>query len=212
MQKTKKAFYGIVLIATSLSIGCTAISRKVAIEKVHLKTAIELRRKLDEWTEQLHSNDPTIRSSAAVSLLGLNLLNAQEPLIRILKDNKEREDVKISVIRAFGFTKDDRATDVLIGLLESDSVAIQSAAAETLGELKTKNSIQMMSEALLDPQRPLNARILLGKALGNTNDRDAVEPLITILATNDPALRETAKKSLEKNHQTDQRQRRDLVE
>lgn len=198
MQKTKKAFYGIVLIATSLSIGCTAISRKVAIEKVHLKTAIELRRKLDEWTEQLHSNDPTIRSSAAVSLLGLNLLNAQEPLIRILKDNKEREDVKISVIRAFGFTKDDRATDVLIGLLESDSVAIQSAAAETLGELKTKNSIQIMSEALLDPQRPLNARILLGKALGNTNDRDAVEPLITILATNDPALRETAKKSLEK--------------
>jgi HEAT repeat protein len=178
--------------------GCSAISEKFAIEKVHLKTAIELRRKLDEWTEQLHSQDPTIRSSAAVSLLGLNLLNAQEPLVRILKDTKEREDVKISVIKAFGFTKDDRATDVLISLLDCDSAAIQNAVVETLGESKTANSVLTMSEAILDPQRSLNAKILLAKALGNTNDRDAIEPLIKILEVDDPGLRESAKKSLEK--------------
>lgn len=198
MQKIKQPFCCLLLVSVSLLTGCSAISRKVAIEKVHLKTAIELRRKLDEWTEQLHSNDPTIRSSAAVSLLGLNLLNAQEPLVRILKDNKEHEDVKISVIKAFGFTRDDRATDILINLLDSDSVAIQTATAETLGELKTKNSIQIMSEALLDPQRSLNAKIWLAKALGNTNDRDAVEPLIKMLAMDDRGLREAAKKSLEK--------------
>lgn len=198
MQKIKQTFCGILLVFIGLSGGCSAISRKVAIEKVHLKTAIELRRKLDEWTEQLRSNDPTIRSSAAVSLLGLNLLNAQEPLLRILKSDKEREEVKISVIRAFGFTRDDRATDVLINLLDSDSVAIQTAAAETLGELKTKNSIQMISAALLDPQRSLNAKIWLAKALGNTNDRDAVEPLIKMLAMDDRGLRESAKKSLER--------------
>ncbi len=198
MQKIKQIFCSVLLISVSLSTGCTAISRKVAIEKVHLKTAIELRRKLDEWTEQLHSHDPTIRSSAAVSLLGLNLLNAQEPLVRILKDDKEREDVQISVIKAFGFTRDDRATDVLINLLDNDSVAIQTATAETLGELKTKNSIQLMSAALLDPRRSLNAKIWLAKALGNTNDRDAVEPLIKMLAMDDRGLREAAKKSLEK--------------
>ena len=200
MQKIKQTLYGILLVSISLSstLGCSAISEKVAVEKVHLKTAIELRRKLDEWTEQLHSNDPTIRSAAAVSLLGLNLLNVQENLVKILKDTKEREDVKVSVIKAFGFTKDDRATDVLISLLESDSVTIQNAAAETLGELKTKNSIQKMSEAMLDPQRSLNVKMLLAKALGNTNDRDAVEPLIKMLAIDDRGLREVAKKSLEK--------------
>lgn len=198
MQKRKQTFCSILLIAVSLLTGCTAISRKVAIEKVHLKTAMELRRKLDEWTDQLHSNDPTIRSSAAVSLLGLNFHNAQEPLIRILKDDKERDDVKISVIKAFGFIKDDCATDILINLLDSDSVAIQTASAESLGELKTNNSIQIMSEALRDPQRSLNAKIMLAKALGNTNDRDAVEPLITILAVDDRGLREAAMKSLEK--------------
>lgn len=200
MKKIKRALYSILPLSVSLlcTLGCSVISEKVAIEKVHLMTAIELRRKLDEWTEQLHSNDPTVRSSAAVSLLGLNLLNAQEPLVRILKDTKEREDVKISVIKAFGFTKDDRATDVLISLLESDSVAIQNATAETLGELKTKNSIQKMSEAMLDPQGSFTVKMLLAKALGNTNDRDAVEPLIKMLATDDSGLREVAIKSLEK--------------
>lgn len=200
MQKLQKSFYGILLISISLSgmLGCAAISEKVAFEKVHLKTAIELRKKLDEWSQQLHSDDPTIRSSAAVSLLGLNLLNAQEPLIRILKDNKAREDVKISVIKAFGFTKDDRATDVLIQLLDSDSVAIQNAVVEALGELKTRNSVMKISEAMLDSRRSMNTRTLLARALGNTNDRDAVEPLIQILAVDDRGLREAAKKSLEK--------------
>ena len=178
--------------------GCATISRKVVDEKTEQKTDAELQRKLDEWTDQLHSNEPTIRSSAAVSLLGLNLHNAQDPLLRILKDNKEREDVQISVIKAFGFTKDGRATDILIDLLDSDSVLIQTAASETLGVLKTRDSIRKMSEAMLNPKRTINIKILLAKALGNTNDRDAVEPLIKMLAANDSGLRDVAKRSLEK--------------
>ncbi|HHT9123986.1 MAG TPA: hypothetical protein ACFYEF_14050, partial [Candidatus Wunengus sp. YC63] len=77
MQKRiKLTFYRILIVSVSLTsvLGCTIPSRKVVVEKVEPKTDLELRRKLDEWTEQLHSNDPTIRSSAAVSLLGLNLL------------------------------------------------------------------------------------------------------------------------------------------
>ncbi|MCC7210816.1 MAG: hypothetical protein E3K40_09250 [Candidatus Brocadia sp.] len=200
MQKLQNSLCRSVLVLASLSFigGCSAISEKIAIERVQLKTAVELRRKLDEWTGQLHSQDPTIRSSAAVSLLNLNLLNAQEPLVRILKDPKEREDVKISVIRAFGFARDDRATDILISLLDSDSAAIQNAVVETLGELKTTHSVLMVSEAMLDPQRSPNAKILLARALGNTNDRDAIEPLIKMLAADDSGLREAARKSLEK--------------
>ena len=179
-------------------LGCTALPRKVVVEKAEPKTDLELRRKLEEWTEQLHSNDPTIRSSAVVSLLGLNLPEAQEPLVKILKDRKENKDVQVSVIKAFGFTRDDRATDIIIELLDSESIPLQTAAAETLGMLKTSTSIRKMSESMLDPQRSLNVKILLAKALGNTNNRDAVEPLIKMLATNDRGLREVTKKSLEK--------------
>src|SRR3990167_5350185 len=139
MQKRiKLTLYRILIVSITLTsmLGCAEFSKKVAFEKVQIKSAIELHRKLEEWTEQLHSDDPTIRSSAAVSLLGLNLLDAQEPLLKILKDRKENEDVQVSVIKAFGFTRDDRATDIMIELLESESIPLQTAAAETLGTLK----------------------------------------------------------------------------
>ena len=199
-KKFKVKLFKLFLVYMSLSLpfGCASAQRKVVVEKAEPKSDIELRRKLEEWTEQLHSSDPTIRSSAAVSLLGLNLLNAQEPLINILRGRKEREDVKISVIKAFGFTRDDRATDVLIELLDNESTAVQTSSAEALGMVKTRSSIRKMADAMLEPQRSLNAKIMLAKALGNTNDRDAVEPLIKMLAMNDYALREAAKKSLER--------------
>ena len=201
MQKSMKVtFYKILIVSVTLTsmFGCTALPRKAVVEKGEPKTDLELRRKLEEWTEQLHSNDPTIRSSAAVSLLGLNLLDAQEPLVKILKDRKENEEAQVSIVKAFGFTRDDRATDSMIELLDSESIPLQTAAAETLGMLKTRTSIRKMSEAMLDPQRSSNIKLLLAKGLGNTNNRDAVEPLIKMLATNDRGLREVAKKSLEK--------------
>ncbi|MEK7290327.1 MAG: HEAT repeat domain-containing protein, partial [Planctomycetota bacterium] len=201
LKELELKFYKTLMLFLSLSFvwGCTAISdRKIVLEKAEPKTDIEIRRKLEEWTDQLHSNDPTIRSSAAVSLLGLNFQDAQEPLAGILKDRKENEDIKVSVIKAFGFARDDRATDILIDLLDNESIPIQTAAADTLGMLKTRNSIRKMSEAMLNTQRSLNVKIFLAKALGNTNDRDAVEPLIKVLTMNNSGLREVAKKSLEK--------------
>lgn len=200
-KRVELTILGILVTALSLLLhfGCATIRKTIAVDTPETKPAdTELRRKLAEWTSLLHSPDPTIRSSAAVSLLGINLLNAQEPLVKILMDRKEREDVQISVIKAFVFTKDDRATDVLINLLDGESVLIQAAAAEALGGLRTKKSIHKMSEAMLDPRQSLTTKILLAKALGNTNDRDTVEPLIKMLAVDDPGLRQAAKKSLEK--------------
>src|SRR3989338_1718104 len=201
LKEIELKFYKTLMLFLSLSFvwGCTAISdRKIVIEKAEPKTDIEIRRKLEEWTDQLHSNDPTIRSSAAVSLLGLNFQDAQEPMVGILKDRKENEDIKVSIIKAFGFVGDDSATDIMIELLDSESISLQTAAAETLGVLKTRTSIRKMSEAMLDPQRSLNSKRLLAKALGNTNDRDAVEPLIKLLSVDDRVLRDVVKKSLEK--------------
>ena len=200
-KKIELAVIGAIVTALSILLhsGCATLKKTIAVDTPETKPAdSELRRKLEEWTALLHSPDPTIRSSAAVSLLGINLLNAQEPLVKILTDRKEREDIQVSVIKAFGFTKDDRATDVLINLLDSESVLIQAATAEALGGLRTKKSIHTMSDAMLDPRRSLTTKILLAKALGNTNDRDTVESLIRMLAVDDPGLRQASRKSLEK--------------
>src|SRR3972149_5221716 len=166
MQKRiKLTLYRILIVSITLTsmLGCTALPRKTVVEKAEPKTDLELRRKLEEWTEQLHSNDPTIRSSAAVSLLGLSLLDAQEPLTKILKDRKENEDIQISIIKAFGFTRDDRATDILIDLLDSESIPIQAAASEPPGTRKTRSSTRKMSEEMFDPKQSLNIKRLLAK-------------------------------------------------
>ncbi|MCF6147255.1 MAG: tetratricopeptide repeat protein [Candidatus Kuenenia sp.] len=167
-------------------------------EQKESKSDIKLRRNIDEWTLQLYSDDPTIRSSAAVSLLGLNLQSAQEPLISILKDSKVREDVKISVIKAFGFARDDCAVEHLIQPLGSESEPVKTAAVNALGRIKTKKSINLMANAMLSPKQPNEVKILLAKALGNTNDQDAVESLIKMLRADDRDLRETVMTSLEK--------------
>ncbi|MDR4507870.1 MAG: HEAT repeat domain-containing protein [Candidatus Brocadiaceae bacterium] len=154
--------------------------------------------KLDEWIEQVRSNDPTIRSAAAVSLLGLNFREAQESLIKMLGDRNEREDVRISIIKAFGFMRDDRAIYDLINLLDTESEPIRTAATDSLGRLRTNDALQIMIKSMRNHKQTSAVKISLAKALGNTNDRNAVEALIKMLADNDQELREAAKNSLEK--------------
>lgn len=200
-REIKLILFGMVLypVCAFGTMGCaSAPMKKVVIEEKEPKADIKLRRNIDEWTLQLYSDDPTIRSSAAVSLLGLNLQNAQEPLTNILKDTKVREDIKISAIRAFGFARDDRAVEHLIRLLGDESEQIRTVTLNALGRIKTKKTINMMADAMLNPKQSRDVKILLAKALGNTNDQDAVDPLIKMLRSDDSDLRETVMVSLEK--------------
>ncbi len=66
----------------------------------------ELRIKIDEWMKLVYSEDSAIRTSAVISLLGLNLSTVYDSLIDILKDS-DNDDVRISLIKAFGFAGDD---------------------------------------------------------------------------------------------------------
>ncbi len=200
-REIKLMLFGMVLYPMCLfgTMGCASVPmKKVVIEEKEPKADIKLRRNIDEWTLQLYSDDPTIRSFAAVSLLGLNLQNAQEPLTNILKDAKVREDIKISVIRAFGFARDDRAVEYLIRLLGDESEQIRTVTLNALGRIKTKKTINMMADAMLNPKQSRDVKILLAKALGNTNDQDSVDPLIKMLRSDDSDLRETVMASLEK--------------
>ena len=74
----------------------------------------ELNIKIDEWMKLLYSEDPAIRTSAIISLLGLNIPTVDDSLIDILK-NSDNDDVRISLIKAFGFAGDDnRSLDCMI--------------------------------------------------------------------------------------------------
>ncbi|MEE9199905.1 MAG: HEAT repeat domain-containing protein, partial [Candidatus Brocadiales bacterium] len=166
---------------------------------------------IDKWAKQLFSADPATRSSAAISLLGADNQNALPPLINILnrtpipaapaeKNSKtpaSEKEALISVIKAFGFKADDRAIGPLIELLQDDDPDITQSACETLGNLHSSEAIGRMSANLLNPGFPKHSRILLARALGQTMEQEAVEPLISVLRdTSDAELQDSTTKAL----------------
>ena len=156
----------------------------------------ELNIKIDEWMKLLYSEDSAIRSSAIISLLGLNLPTVYDSLIDILK-NSGNDDVRISLIKAFGFAGDDnRALDCMIDLLASKSEAVRIASANALGNIRTENAIREMISVLLDTGNPVESRILITSALAKTRSREAVEPLISLLESDDNKLQMAAHDAL----------------
>ncbi len=156
----------------------------------------ELRDKIDEWMKFLNSEDSAIRTSAIISLLGLELPSVYDSLIDILK-NSESDDVRISLIKAFGFSGDDsRAFDCMIDLLASDNEAIRIASASALGGIRTKKAIKEMTDVLLDTRKPVGSRILITNALAKAHSREAVEPLISLLESDSSDLQVAAHDAL----------------
>ena len=148
----------------------------------------ELNIKIDEWMKLLYSEDPAIRTSAIISLLGLNIPTVYDSLIDILK-NSENDDVRISLIKAFGFAGDDnRALDCMIDLIVSENEAVRTASANALGNIGTENAIKEMIDVLLNTRKPIGSRILITRALAKTHSREAVEPLISLLESDNNDL------------------------
>jgi HEAT repeat protein len=154
-------------------------------------------KKIEEWTEQLYTDDPAVSNSAAISLLVLDQDNSVKLLIDILR-NTRNDNVRISIMKAFGFNGDDRALKPVIVLLDSENDAVKTTAAETLGKLKTREAIGKMSTAMLERNRSLSSRILLIRALGNIRSREVVEPLISVMESGEKGMQTAAKEALER--------------
>lgn len=157
-------------------------------EKTSQDVSPESNIKIDEWMKLLYSEDPAIRTSAIISLLGLNIPTVYDSLIDILK-NSENDDVRISLIKAFGFAGDDnRALDCMIDLIASENEAVRTASANALGNIGTENAIKEMIDVLLNTRKPIESRILITLALAKTHSREAVEPLISLLESDNSDL------------------------
>ncbi|GJQ57753.1 MAG: hypothetical protein SCALA701_05540 [Candidatus Scalindua sp.] len=167
------------------------------IENRRVDISPDLRVKIDEWMKLLYSKDSVTRSSAIISLLGLNIPSISDSLIDILR-NSTNDDIRISLIKAFGFSGDDKALDCITDMLASEKEIIRKASADALGKIKTARAIDKMASLLLNPKTPLSSRKLIADALAKTRSRNAVKPLISLLGANDDELRLAAKEALVK--------------
>ena len=194
-----------VLVLTSVSIySCLIVTENRVVDakevrsskKVSQDISPELRIKIDEWMKLLYSEDSAIRTSAVISLLGLNLSTVYDSLIDILK-NSDNDDVRISLIKAFGFAGDDgRALDCMVDLLTSENEEVRVASADALGNIRTNKAIEEMADILLDNRKPIESRILVTGALAKTRSREAVEPLINVLGSDNNDLQIAAHDAL----------------
>ncbi len=183
--------------------GCLALIENKAVNaktiehanKTFRDTTPELQIKIDEWMKLLYSDDPAIRSSASISLLGLNLPAVYDSLIDILT-NSANDDVRISLIKAFGFTGDDKALESMIELLDSENETLQIASANALGNIRTRIAIKKMIDVLINTKNSINSRILIAGALAKTRSREAVKPLISLLESDNNDLRIAARDAL----------------
>src|SRR3990167_1317879 len=147
---------------------------------------------IERWLRQLYSPDLATRSSAAISLLSTNHPAAIEPLLNILKgvpapngvqagDKAQEREALVTVIKAFGFKGDDRAVAPLMELLQKEEQEVRDAACQSLGRLRTPRAVGQMAAQLQEPRYPVSAKVLLVRALGQTRDKEAVEPLLALL-------------------------------
>jgi HEAT repeat protein len=185
--------YGCLILIENKAVDAKPIEH---VNKTFIDTTPELQIKIDEWMKLLYSDDPAIRTSAVISLLGLNLPAVHDSLIDVLK-NSENDDVRISLIKAFGFAgSDGRALDCMIDLLDSEKKTIRIASANALGNIKTGKAIEDMIALLLNTRKPIESRILITSALAKTRSREAVEPLISLLESDNNDLRIAANDAL----------------
>jgi len=198
-----RSYLSIFLLISVLIYGCLVIIENKAASAKTIKntnktlqdTTPERQIKIDEWMKLLYSDDSAIRSSASISLLGLNLPAVYDSLIDILA-NSTNDDVRISLIKAFSFTGDDKALDTLIELLGNEKKTIRITSANALGNIITRRSIEKMIDVLLNTENPINSRVLIVGALAKTRSREAVKPLISLLESDNNDLRIAARDAL----------------
>ncbi|MDR4505900.1 MAG: HEAT repeat domain-containing protein [Candidatus Scalindua sp.] len=157
----------------------------------------DLKIKIDEWMKLLYSEDTVTRSSAIISLLGLNIPAIYDSLIGILRNSSD-DEIRISLIKAFGFSGDDKALDCIIEMLASEKEIIRNASADALGKIKTDRAIDKMASLLLNPKTPISSRKLIAGAFAKTCSRNAVKPLINLLESDSEELRIAAREALVK--------------
>ena len=140
--------------------------------------------------EALKVEDATLRSKAkdAPVMMGAP---AVKPLITALKH--QDPDVRGQAAEILGTIRAATAVEPLIEALKDEDGFVQSDAADALGKIGAPAVDQLIP--LLDaPDR--NVRYLAARALGQTKDARAVEPLIAVIKDKDSGLQETARDML----------------
>jgi HEAT repeat protein len=143
--------------------------------------------------EMANSSTPTTREAAVAALGNTGSKHAIEKVIEALSDSNA--NVRSAAVRSLGESASQMAVSHLMALLRDESSALRAQAAASLGRLGHL-SLPSLVSALKDPKP--SVRQLAAEALGDIGSKDAVAPLIELIASDQSGARPEAIEALGK--------------
>jgi HEAT repeat protein len=145
----------------------------------------------------LEDKDPSVQKRAAESLRGIGDRRAIEPLIAVL--NKGESTARLEAAKGLGQFRDPRAIESLVRALKYDHWDVRKESVESLKKIEggIGRAIELLTIALTEGEA-WNIRENITWALGEMDDKRAIETLITALKDEDTSVRKSAARSLRK--------------
>ena len=144
----------------------------------------------------LDSEDIYKRFSAATSLIDARDPAAMEGLRAALAPGK-RDDIRISVIKAFEVRGNDEAIPEIITALGAKNETVRQAAAEALASITTPRAVTRLVAAAGNAKASPRVRAQVIMILGEMRKLDAVPTLIVLLSDQEEGVRKAANAALE---------------
>lgn len=149
------------------------ITAETALRSLGQMEAVEC---LDRLKEKLRAEkNERIRTGIILALSGLGTEKAQEDLISVFTNGKEKEINRCYAATGLGRIKNRRSFDLLTGQYDGAPPRIRVRIVESLGQLEERDAIGLLIEALKDDDR--NIRYYSVMALGKLKARESVEIL-----------------------------------
>ena len=155
-----------------MRVPCTAFAFGMAV--VLLGTACSGQPK--GAVKDLVSDDPVVRSDAAIRLGQARSKEAVDQLIAALND--QEETVRVNVIRALGDIGDPKAIAPVARFVADSLSAVRMAACQALGALQDARGVPALEKALYDDDESI--RIVAARALGEVPGPESLEVLLRV--------------------------------
>ncbi|HKP85424.1 MAG TPA: HEAT repeat domain-containing protein [Blastocatellia bacterium] len=148
---------------------------------------------IDQLLDAANSSSPATKESAIEALGNFKSPRAVDKLIDALSDSNAT--VRSAAVKALGETSSERALTPLLSMLKDESSALRSQAAAALARLGQVALTGLIGS--LRDNRPY-VRQLAAEALGDIGSKEAVAPLVELIAADQSGARAEAIEALGK--------------
>lgn len=146
---------------------------------------------LHPLADAMRDQDANVKAAAGEALAAMGDKRANDFFLDILQKRNDADPHYLTAIRALGLTKDQRAGDLLLPLLELPEASkegdrrrrIHATAVQAIGRIGDKRAVEPLSKLI---ERDLRSGVPFGAvatALGDIGDPRAFDSVMTFLAT-----------------------------